>query len=73
MVKGIWDEGWGMLKPEDAFVFVDNHDNQRGHGGGGNPLSFADPYNYKKAQVIIELFRILHLKNSHIYTLCNFS
>ena len=51
MIRGMWDEGWGMLKPEDAFVFVDNHDNQRGHGGGGDPLYFGRPKDYKKAQV----------------------
>ena len=50
-VNNIWDAGWGMLKPEDAFIFVDNHDNQRGHGGGGDPLYFAKPKDYKKAQV----------------------
>ena len=27
-----------MCDNEHAFVFVDNHDNQRGHGGGGNIL-----------------------------------
>ena len=26
----------GMARPDRAFVFVDNHDNQRGHGGAGN-------------------------------------
>ena len=25
-----------MSDYEHAFVFVDNHDNQRGHGGGGS-------------------------------------
>lgn len=27
-----------MSDYEHAFIFVDNHDNQRGHGGGGNIL-----------------------------------
>jgi hypothetical protein len=27
-----------MSDPEHAFVFTDNHDNQRGHGGGGDFL-----------------------------------
>ena len=27
-----------MCDNEHAYVFVDNHDNQRGHGGGGNIL-----------------------------------
>ena len=35
-------EAWGFLPDEDALVFVDNHDNQRGHGAGG-----ADILNYK--------------------------
>ena len=41
-----------MLNPEDAFVFVDNHDNQRGHGSGGTVVTFKDPRNYKIAQAI---------------------
>ena len=32
---GIPDYGWGMARADRAFVFVDNHDNQRGHGGAG--------------------------------------
>jgi len=24
-----------MARSDRAFIFVDNHDNQRGHGGGG--------------------------------------
>ena len=35
-------EAWGFLPDNDALVFVDNHDNQRGHGAGG-----ADILNYK--------------------------
>lgn len=30
-----WGEGWGMMASGNALVFVDNHDNQRGHGAGG--------------------------------------
>lgn len=33
---------WGMLSDGDAFVFVDNHDNQRGHGGGGSVITYKD-------------------------------
>ena len=29
-----------MANPRDALVFVDNHDNQRGHGGGGSVITF---------------------------------
>ena len=37
-------QGWGMSDPEHAFVFVDNHDNQRGHGGGGSILVCNFPF-----------------------------
>eukprot|EP00094_Tigriopus_californicus_P008880 TCALIF_08561-PA protein Name:"Similar to Amy4N Alpha-amylase 4N (Drosophila ananassae)" AED:0.15 eAED:0.16 QI:12/0.75/0.55/1/1/0.88/9/0/728 len=39
---GLYDPGWGMSDPEHAFVFVDNHDNQRGHGGSGDVVTFKD-------------------------------
>ena len=43
-------EGWGYLMPDgNAFVFIDNHDNQRGHGGGGNVATFWEPRLYKMA------------------------
>jgi len=51
-IPNLYDPGWGMLNPEDAFVFVDNHDNQRGHGSGGTVVTFKDPRNYKIAQAI---------------------
>lgn len=34
-LNGVYDPGWGMADPGNALVFVDNHDNQRGHGGAG--------------------------------------
>ncbi len=40
---------WGFLSDGNAVVFVDNHDNQRGHGGGGNIITHTDPASYKKA------------------------
>lgn len=30
-----WGAAWGMPASTDVVVFIDNHDNQRGHGGGG--------------------------------------
>ncbi|KAK7100027.1 alpha-amylase-like [Littorina saxatilis] len=42
-------EGWGMWSGNDVVNFVDNHDNQRGHGGAGGVLTYADPRNYKMA------------------------
>ena len=40
---GLYDPWWGMLTPDTAFVFVDNHDNQRGHGSGSETLTFKAP------------------------------
>jgi len=38
-----WGEGWGFVPSDRALVFVDNHDNQRGHGAGGaSILTFWD-------------------------------
>ncbi|XP_012251564.2 alpha-amylase-like [Athalia rosae] len=44
-----WGEGWGLLRSGDALVFVDNHDNQRGHGGGGGVITHKQPRQYKMA------------------------
>lgn len=35
-----WGEAWGMSNTNDVIVFIDNHDNQRGHGGGGKPVLY---------------------------------
>ena len=40
-----------MLDSGHALVFVDNHDNQRGHGAGGNMLTFNSPHDYMLGQV----------------------
>ncbi|KAF4076251.1 hypothetical protein AMELA_G00212340 [Ameiurus melas] len=45
-----WGTGWGFMPSDRALVFVDNHDNQRGHGAGGSSiLTFFDPRLYKMA------------------------
>ncbi|KAI4459920.1 alpha-amylase [Holotrichia oblita] len=45
-----WGEGWGFMASEYAFIFVDNHDNQRGHGAGGsNILTYKNAKQYKMA------------------------
>ncbi|NP_001003729.1 AmyAc_bac_euk_AmyA and Aamy_C domain-containing protein precursor [Danio rerio] len=45
-----WGEGWGFMPSDKALVFVDNHDNQRGHGAGGaSVLTFWDSRLYKMA------------------------
>lgn len=42
-------EGWGMMPDGNALVFIDNHDNQRGSGGGGSHLTFRESKLYKMA------------------------
>uniref|UniRef100_A0A1W7RB82 Alpha-amylase n=1 Tax=Hadrurus spadix TaxID=141984 RepID=A0A1W7RB82_9SCOR len=44
-------EEWGMVSGHDALTFIDNHDNQRGHGAGGygSVLTFFDSRMYKMA------------------------
>jgi alpha-amylase len=45
-------EEWGMLPSGSSLVFVDNHDNQRGHGAGGaNILTMYEPKPYKAATI----------------------
>ncbi|KRX22829.1 Pancreatic alpha-amylase, partial [Trichinella nelsoni] len=40
---------WNYWKSHDVLVFVDNHDNQRGSGGGGKVLTYKTPKMYKLA------------------------
>lgn len=43
-------EEWGFLKSHLALTFVDNHDNQRGHGAGGaDVLTYKQSRQYKMA------------------------
>jgi len=49
MFGGLYDPGWGMGPADRAFVFVDNHDNQRGHGGGGDVVTHQAPELYTAA------------------------
>lgn len=42
-------EAWGLINGNDAIGFIDNHDNQRGHGGGGAILTFRQSKLYKAA------------------------
>nr|AWU67110.1 putative alpha-amylase [Crangon crangon] len=46
-LEGVYDPGWFMADPDKAFVFVDNHDNQRGHGGAGDTLTHKWPHDYR--------------------------
>ena len=40
---------WEFLDGLHALTFVDNHDNQRGHGGAGGVLTYKESYKYKMA------------------------
>ncbi|AMX03479.1 alpha amylase C-terminal domain-containing protein [Microbulbifer thermotolerans] len=45
-------ESWGLLPSYKAVNFVDNHDRERGHGGGGN-LTYKDGAKYNLANVFM--------------------
>ncbi|CAK1584635.1 unnamed protein product [Parnassius mnemosyne] len=44
-----WGPQWGLLSHGDALTFIENHDNERGHGGGGGILTYKEPRQYKGA------------------------
>ncbi|MCL4169399.1 UNVERIFIED_CONTAM: hypothetical protein GTU68_056000, partial [Idotea baltica] len=47
-------EGWGFLDRAYSLVFIDNHDNQRGHGAGGDMiLTFRTSRLYKMANAFM--------------------
>ncbi len=49
-----WGEAWGLMPSSNAVVFTDNHDNQRGHGAGGEAvLTHMDAPQYDLANVLM--------------------
>nr|AAA73568.1 alpha amylase [Drosophila pseudoobscura] len=49
-----WGTGWGFAASDRSLVFVDNHDNQRGHGAGGaDVLTYKVPKQYKMASAFM--------------------
>lgn len=54
-------ESWGLLNSDKAIVFVDNHDRERGHGGGGN-LTYKDGDKYNLANVFMLAYPYGHAK-----------
>jgi len=44
---------WGFIPGYKAVVFLDNHDLQRGHGGGGEALTHKDGQRYALASVFM--------------------
>jgi alpha-amylase len=49
-------ESWGLAPSDKAVVFIDNHDKQRGHGGGGTYLTHKDGQLYTLANVFMLAF-----------------
>ena len=45
--------GWGFIPGDDSLAFLDNHDNQRGHGGAGAILNFQESRLYKMANAFM--------------------
>ncbi|MCW8125899.1 alpha amylase C-terminal domain-containing protein [Microbulbifer halophilus] len=45
-------ESWGLLGSGKAVNFIDNHDRERGHGGGGN-LTYKDGARYNLANIFM--------------------
>lgn len=46
-------EGSGLMPSEQAVVFIDNHDTQRGHGAGGGVLTYKEPELHRLALVFM--------------------
>ncbi len=44
---------WGLMASDKAVVFTDNHDNQRGHGAGGNVVTHKDGAVYDLANIFM--------------------
>ncbi|MBD3882101.1 alpha-amylase family protein [Phormidium tenue FACHB-886] len=49
-------ESWGLMPSEKAIVFIDNHDKQRGHGGGGHYLTYKNGRLYDLATLFMLAF-----------------
>jgi alpha-amylase len=49
-------EGWGLQPSRISIAFIDNHDNQRGHGGGGQIIK--DMRNQLSAYTLTNIFML---------------
>lgn len=62
-----WGTAWNFVASELALVFVDNHDNQRGHGGGGDTIlnyKLLKEYKMATAFALAHTFGIVRLMSS---------
>lgn len=68
-----WGTGWGMWASGDVVNFIDNHDNQRGHGGGGGPLTHweSKPYKLATAFMLAHPYGLPRIMSSYEYNRAN--
>lgn len=52
-----WGPEWGLLASRYALVFIDNHDNQRGHGSGGSTIL---TYKQRREYIMATAFMLAH-------------
>lgn len=65
-------DSWAELMPSHrAVVFIDNHDNQRGHGGAGNVISHKDGRLYDLANFFMMAWPYGYPKIMSSYTFNN--
>jgi alpha-amylase len=48
-----WGPQFGLLAHQDSLTFIENHDNERGHGGGGGVLTYKQNKPYRAAIAFI--------------------
>ncbi|KAI4459947.1 alpha-amylase [Holotrichia oblita] len=66
-----WGEGWGVIPSDRALVFIDNHDNQRGYGDGGNNIltyKLSKQYRMAAAFVLAHPYGSTRVMSSFAFT-----
>ncbi|XP_059153132.1 alpha-amylase-like [Physella acuta] len=65
--------GWGMWSSDMVVNFIDNHDNQRGHGGGGGVLTHWEsrPYKLATAFMLAHPYGMSRIMSSYEYNRAN--
>lgn len=70
LLRDLRNIGDGKLPSPSAIVFVDNHDNQRGHGAGGDVLTYRDGslYNLANAFMLAHPYGYPQLMSSYDFS-----
>lgn len=66
-----WGEAMGFMASASSLVFVENHDNERGHGGGGDQiLTYKNTKQYRMAVAfgLAHSFGISRVLSSYEFT-----